>query len=87
MLVRAAEPLEGMEVMLQGRGTRRGASAPPLKPHQLCNGPSKLCQALALTKAGVSVCLYTCLVFCFQGHVGVNQIIFLFINVSDVLIS
>lgn len=50
VLVRAAEPLEGLEVMVQGRGTRRGANAPPLKPHQLCNGPSKLCQALALTK-------------------------------------
>ncbi|XP_050740050.1 DNA-3-methyladenine glycosylase-like [Eriocheir sinensis] len=50
VLVRAAEPLEGLEVMVEGRGKRRGASAPPLKPHQLCNGPSKLCQALALTK-------------------------------------
>ncbi|MPC42199.1 DNA-3-methyladenine glycosylase-like [Portunus trituberculatus] len=50
VLVRAAEPLEGLEVMVQGRGARRGTTAPPLKPHQLCNGPSKLCQALALTK-------------------------------------
>ncbi|XP_063847353.1 DNA-3-methyladenine glycosylase-like [Scylla paramamosain] len=50
VLVRAAEPLEGLEMMVQGRGARRGATAPPLKPHQLCNGPSKLCQALALTK-------------------------------------
>lgn len=50
VLVRAAEPLEGLDVMLQGRGARRGANAAPLKPHQLCSGPSKLCQALALTK-------------------------------------
>ncbi|KAG0720735.1 DNA-3-methyladenine glycosylase [Chionoecetes opilio] len=50
VLVRGAEPLEGVEVMVQGRAARRGANARPLKPHQLCNGPSKLCQALALTK-------------------------------------
>lgn len=42
VLVRALEPLEGVDLM---RATR------PLLPHQkLANGPGKLCQALALTR-------------------------------------
>ena len=59
MLVRAGVPLEGVEVMVEGRSTRRGSKSPSLKPHQLCNGPSKLCQALALTKV-----MMKCVVCC-----------------------
>ena len=42
ILLRAIEPLEGMDVMR----TRRG----PLSDRQLCSGPGKLCQALGITK-------------------------------------
>ena len=40
VLIRAIRPQEGLEVM------RRNRSDPP--PHQLANGPGKLCQALAI---------------------------------------
>ncbi len=42
VLLRALEPLDGLEVM---RG-RRG----PLADSQLCSGPGKLCQALEITR-------------------------------------
>jgi DNA-3-methyladenine glycosylase len=41
VLVRALEPLAGMEVMAERRGHR------PLA--ELCNGPGKLCQAMGIT--------------------------------------
>lgn len=37
--------------MRQLRSARRKGSAKPLKDWQLCNGPSKLCQALAINKS------------------------------------
>jgi len=40
VLIRAAEPLEGLERMAKARGTDR--------PHLLTSGPGKLCQALGL---------------------------------------
>ena len=36
--------------MKTNRSMKRKATSPDLKPHQLCNGPSKLCQALQITK-------------------------------------
>ncbi|KAK3867777.1 hypothetical protein Pcinc_026789 [Petrolisthes cinctipes] len=61
VLLRALEPLEGLERMQVGRKQRRKDSATPLKLHQLCNGPSKLCQALCLTKdANNAVDLTSC---------------------------
>jgi DNA-3-methyladenine glycosylase len=38
VLIRAVEPLEGINIMEQNRGGRRG--------FEVCNGPGKLCQAL-----------------------------------------
>lgn len=43
VLIRAGEPVEGVERMTQLRGGRTGA--------QLTNGPAKLCQALAIDKS------------------------------------
>lgn len=43
VLIRAVEPLQGMELMQ----TRRGTS----EQRQLCSGPGKLCQAFAIDRA------------------------------------
>lgn len=47
VLVRALEPLEGLETMrgLRGRGKKA------LRDKDLCSGPGKLCQALAIDRA------------------------------------
>ncbi|XP_069186575.1 uncharacterized protein [Procambarus clarkii] len=49
VLIRALEPLEGFKKMEAGRNQRRKNSS-SLKIRELCNGPSKTCQALYLTK-------------------------------------
>ncbi|CAD1473226.1 unnamed protein product, partial [Heterotrigona itama] len=55
VLIRAVEPLEGIEYMINQR-TSKGLSSAPKKPlkglkeHELCNGPSKLCMAFQLHK-------------------------------------
>ncbi|XP_037669613.1 DNA-3-methyladenine glycosylase [Choloepus didactylus] len=52
VLLRALEPLGGLEAMRQLRGTRRrGTAGRALKDRELCSGPSKLCQALAIDKS------------------------------------
>ena len=43
ILLRAVEPIEGMHAMRLRRG--------PVVDRQLCSGPGKLCQALAITRA------------------------------------
>ncbi|XP_034242323.1 DNA-3-methyladenine glycosylase-like isoform X1 [Thrips palmi] len=58
VLVRAVEPLEGVDAMaeLRARGAKKKKAAkdkpPPkgLKPHELCSGPSKLCIAFDIDK-------------------------------------
>ncbi len=53
VLIRALEPLEGVEVMEQHRGTRRW--------RDLLRGPGRLCQALQIDRAldGADVCTQT----------------------------
>jgi len=46
VLLRALEPVAGIEIMAQNRGLPPGATA-----RQLTSGPSRLCQALGLTRA------------------------------------
>jgi len=45
VLLRALEPLQGMEEMVDNRGLKSAA-----KPRELTSGPSRLCQALGLTR-------------------------------------
>lgn len=46
VLLRSLEPLQGLTLMRQLRAARRKEGARQLKDKELCNGPSKLCQAL-----------------------------------------
>lgn len=52
VLLRALEPLGGLETMRQLRNAlRKGTVGRALKDRELCSGPSKLCQALAIDKS------------------------------------
>jgi DNA-3-methyladenine glycosylase len=55
VLIRGAEPVEGIEIMAQRRGL---AGNPGSDPFRLTNGPSKLCRAFALdvSQSGVDLC-------------------------------
>ncbi|XP_069137255.1 uncharacterized protein [Argopecten irradians] len=50
VLLRAIEPLQGIETMTCNRSNQRKEGAKALKTKELCNGPSKFCQALAISK-------------------------------------
>ncbi|KAJ7992489.1 hypothetical protein DPEC_G00279210 [Dallia pectoralis] len=50
VLLRALEPLQGLPVMRELRAARRREGARALKDKELCNGPSKLCQALDIQR-------------------------------------
>ncbi|KAK7086531.1 hypothetical protein SK128_001238 [Halocaridina rubra] len=49
VLIRSLEPVDGVEYMMDARQERR-KKFKALKDHELCSGPSKLCQALNITK-------------------------------------
>ncbi|NXG08862.1 3MG glycosylase, partial [Sakesphorus luctuosus] len=51
VLLRSLEPLQGLDAMRELRRTARKAPTKMLKDWQLCNGPSRLCQALGIDKA------------------------------------
>jgi DNA-3-methyladenine glycosylase len=51
VLVRALEPLEGLELMRERRGSRRRAARRGVSDRELANGPGKLCDALGITLA------------------------------------
>ncbi|TSZ68964.1 DNA-3-methyladenine glycosylase [Bagarius yarrelli] len=46
VLLRSLEPLQGQDVMRTLRASKRKGGAKLVKDKELCNGPSKLCQAL-----------------------------------------
>ncbi|MEZ6319347.1 MAG: DNA-3-methyladenine glycosylase [Phycisphaerales bacterium] len=50
VLIRALEPTEGLGTMRAHRATPR-RPAPDLRPADLCSGPAKLCQALAIDRS------------------------------------
>ncbi|XP_016425827.1 DNA-3-methyladenine glycosylase [Sinocyclocheilus rhinocerous] len=50
VLLRSLEPLSGQDVMRGLRAAKRKAGAKILKEKELCNGPSKLCQALNIQR-------------------------------------
>jgi len=53
VLLRAAQPLEGLELMREARAAGRPGRAParPLPERDLCRGPGRLCQAFGITGA------------------------------------
>lgn len=51
VLLRSLEPLRGLDAMRELRSASRKGPTKPLKDWQLCNGPSKLCQAFGIDKA------------------------------------
>ncbi|KAL6252111.1 hypothetical protein P5V15_015090 [Pogonomyrmex californicus] len=59
VLVRAIDPLEGMEHMADQRNILKTRKV-DLKQHELCNGPSKLCMAYQINKqhSRYSVCTW-----------------------------
>ncbi len=50
VLVRALEPLLGLEEMERRRGRPGGERGGGLRPEKLCSGPARLCQALGISK-------------------------------------
>ena len=58
VLIRALEPMTGLDVMAQRRISHHQSSQRPLKTQQLTNGPGKLCVALGITTAhyGTDLC-------------------------------
>ncbi|XP_077980059.1 uncharacterized protein LOC144435337 [Glandiceps talaboti] len=50
VLIRALEPVDGIDKMREIRSRKKKAGSKPLKDHELCNGPSKLCQAMIIDK-------------------------------------
>ena len=50
VLVRALEPIQGLDTMRRLRGANRSDKGLKLRDSQLCNGPSKLCMALNIDK-------------------------------------
>ena len=51
VLLRALMPEEGLDAMRRHRSAKRRPGAPPLRDTDLCSGPAKLCQALAIDRA------------------------------------
>jgi len=55
VLIRGVEALSGAEIMLLNRSDRRKDGGDKLKPKDVSNGPSKLCDALNITKENTNM--------------------------------
>ena len=66
-----------MEEMVVGRSSRRKAESRQLKVHELCNGPSKLCQALNITKVRRVI-----IIKCVCVYIYIYIFIYMYINKS-----
>lgn len=75
VLIRALEPLAGIPLMQERRGTR------PLS--LLCSGPARLCQALAITTAQDGVDLLGDEIFLLAGEAATRAIITTRIGISQ----
>ncbi|KAH9504065.1 hypothetical protein Btru_067665 [Bulinus truncatus] len=51
VLIRALEPIEGLDIMKEHRSKNSSNPSKELKDRELTNGPSKLCQSLAISKS------------------------------------
>lgn len=51
VLIRALEPIEGLDAMAANRDAARRGGPRPLRSQDLCSGPAKLCQALRIDRA------------------------------------
>lgn len=51
VLIRAVEPLEGLETMRRSRLSHRGDPSRAMPDNHLCSGPARLCQAMAIDRA------------------------------------
>lgn len=51
VLIRAIEPLEGLDTMRRARLSHRGNPSRPMPDNSLCSGPARLCQAMAIDRA------------------------------------
>ena len=65
VLIRAVQPVEGIEVMRQHRAVQQGA-----RIAALCNGPGKLCKAFAIDRRvnGVDLCRRESRLFIESSH-------------------
>ena len=52
--LRALEPLEGLEQMKEFRSVKRKDGGARLKDKDICSGPSKLCEALRISKEEIN---------------------------------
>ncbi len=62
VLIRALEPREGLERMreLREAASTRGVGAKPMRDVDLCRGPARLCQALAIDRETNALDMVSC---------------------------
>jgi DNA-3-methyladenine glycosylase len=56
VLIRALEPIEGLDAM---QPAHQANAAKPTPPHKLCNGPAKLCRAMGIDRRHTAIDLTT----------------------------